>query len=125
LFIARATLVISLSLLEEGIRRGNSRSSNSAGAALNFRSTVGIFTDEFALRLGALRFVTFPVAFGFLADSLTLRLRSLAMSDTMGLLANSDTFRAVKHFATFIRALNFTFRLLTLYIANSILGFGA
>jgi hypothetical protein len=69
--------------------------------------------------------MAFPVALGFLADSLTFRFRSLAMSDAMGLLANSNTLRAVEHFATFIWAFNFALGLFTLYIANCILGLGA
>jgi hypothetical protein len=64
--------------------------------------------------------MTFPVALGLFTDSLAFRLRSLAVSDTMRLLANSDTFWAVEHFTPFVRAFNFTLRFFTFYIANSI-----
>jgi hypothetical protein len=37
--------------------------------------------------------------------------------------ANSNAFRAIKHFTSFIWAFNFTFRFFTFYIANSVFGF--
>jgi hypothetical protein len=119
-FFASAASLVLLSFLEEGEGRGNSRGSSSARAALNFRSAIRIFTNKFALGFRAVGFMTFPVALGFLADSLALRFRSLAVSYAMRLLANCDTFRAVEHFAAFIRAFDFTFRLFTFYIANGI-----
>ena len=69
--------------------------------------------------------MTFPITLGFFAYSLALRFRSLTVSNTMGLLANSDTLRAVEHFATFIWAFNFAFGFLTLYIADSVFRFSA
>ena len=123
--LALAAFLVGFGLLEEWERLRNSRSSHSTRATFNFRNTIGIFTDELTLGFRAVRLVTFPVASRLLADGLTFGLRSLAVSNAVGLLAYSDTFRAVEHFATFIRTLNFTFRFFTLHIANGILGFSA
>ena len=101
----------------------NSRSSHSAGTALNFRNAVGVLTNKLALRLGAVGLVTFPIASRLFANGFTFGLGSLAVSDTMRLLANSYAFRAVKHFTSFIGTFNFTFRLFTFDITNSIFRF--
>ena len=123
--LALAAVLVSFSFLEEGEGLRNSRSSHSAGAALNFRHAVGVFADKFALGLGAGRLVALPVTLGFLADGFTLGLGSLAVGDAMGLLADGDALGAVEHFAAFIRAFNFALRLLALDVANGVLGFGA
>ena len=74
---------------------GSSGSSHGARAAVDLGHAVGVFTDQLALGLGAGGFVAFPVALGFLTHRLALRFGCLAVSDAMGLLAHSHTFRAV------------------------------
>ena len=102
---------------------GNSRCSKSARAALNFWDTVGIFTDQLAFWFWAVWLVAFPVTSWFFANWLTLRLGCLTVSDTVGLFTNSNTLGAIKHFATFVRAFNFTLRFFTFYIANCVFRF--
>jgi hypothetical protein len=91
---------------EEGEGLRNSGSSKGARAAFDFRNAVGILANEFTFGFGAVGFVAFPVASGLLADGLTLGFRSLAVGNAVRLFAHSDTFRAVEHFAAFIRAFN-------------------
>jgi hypothetical protein len=67
--------------------------------------------------------VAFPVTFGFFANWFAFWFGGLAVGDAVWLFAYGDTFRAVEKFATFVRAFNFTFRFLTLYITYGILGF--
>jgi hypothetical protein len=67
--------------------------------------------------------VALPVALGFFTDGLAFRFRSLAVGDAVGLLADSDTLGAVKQFASFVRALDFTLGLLAFHIANCVFGF--
>jgi hypothetical protein len=122
---ALAALFVGFSLLEEGEGLRNSRGSHSARAAFNFRNAIGIFTDQFTFGLRAVRLVAFPIASGLFANRLAFRLGSLAVSNTVRLLANSDALRAVEHFTSFIGALNFTFRLFTLYVANGVFRFSA
>jgi hypothetical protein len=69
--------------------------------------------------------VTLPVATRLLTDGFALGFRCLTVSYAVWLLANSYALRAVEHFATFIGAFDFTFRLLALDIADSILRFSA
>lgn len=47
----------------------------------------------------------------------------LAVSDAVGLFANSDTFRAVFSLTSFVGALDFTFGFLALHVANCVSGF--
>jgi hypothetical protein len=122
---ALAALLVGFSLLEEGEGLRDSRSSHGARAAFNFRNAVRILANELALRFRAVGLVAFPVTSGFFANGLTFGLGSLAVSNAMGLLANSNTLRAVEHFATFVRAFNFTLGFLTLHIADGVLGFSA
>jgi len=123
--LALAALLVRFSLLEEGEGLRDSRGSHCARATFNFRNAVRILANKLTLGLGAVRLVAFPIASRFFANRLTFWLGSLAVSNTMGLLANSDTLRAVEHFATFIWAFNFAFRFLTLYIADSVFRFSA
>jgi hypothetical protein len=122
--LARAAFLVSSSFLEEGERSSDSSTSHSARAAFDLGDTVGIFADKLAFGLGAVGFVAFPVALGLFAYGFALRLGSLTMSDAMGSLADSDALRAVKHLASLVRALNFTFRFLALHVTESILWFG-
>ena len=69
--------------------------------------------------------MTFPVTFRFFADWFTFWFRGLAMSNAMGLFADSNTFRAVKHFTSLIRAFNFTFGFFAFDVADCVFGFGA
>ena len=64
--------------------------------------------------------MTFPVASRFFANGFAFWLGSLAMSYAVRLLANSHALRTVKHFATFVWALNFTFRFLAFDVADGI-----
>jgi hypothetical protein len=123
--LALAALVLFFSFFEEGERLSNSRSSQSAGAAFNFRNAVRIFTNQFTFGFGAIGLVAFPVAFGFFANRFAFGFRSLAMSNAVRLFANSYTFRAVKHFTAFIRAFDFAFGFFAFDIANSVFGFSA
>jgi hypothetical protein len=120
---ALTTVFILFSFFEEWERLSNSRSTHSARAAFYFRNTVRVFANQFTFRFGALGFVTFPVTFGFFTNWFTFRFGSLAVSNAVGLFADSNTFRAVKHFASFIRALDLTFRFFTFYIANCVFRF--
>ncbi|MCP4648866.1 MAG: hypothetical protein GY853_02125 [PVC group bacterium] len=69
--------------------------------------------------------MAFPITLWFFANSLTFGFRGLAVSNAVRSLANSNALGAVKHFASFIRAFNFTIRLLAFDIANSVFGFSA
>ncbi len=120
---ALTAVLVRCGFLEEGEGLSDSGGSHSAGAALNFRHAVGVFTDKFALGFGTGRLVAFPVASGFLANGFTLRLGGLAVSDAMRLFADSHTLGAVEEFTAFVRAFDLTLRLLALNITNSVLGF--
>ena len=111
------------SFLEEGEGLSNSRSSQSARAAFDFRHTVGVLANKLALGFGAVGLVAFPVASGFFADGFAFGFGGLAVSDAVRLFADGDTLRAVEHFATFIRAFNFTLGFFTFNITNGIFGF--
>ena len=117
------TFFIFRGFFEEGERLSNSRSSHSTRATFNFRNTVRVLTDKFALRFRAGGFMTFPVTSGFFTDGFTLGFRSLAVSNAMGLFTDGDTFRAVEHFTSFIRAFNFAFGFLAFDVANSVFRF--
>ncbi len=121
--LALAALLIGFSLLEEGEGLRDSRGSHSARAAFNFRNAVRIFTNKLAFGLRAVRLVAFPIASRLFANRLTFGLRSLTVGNTMGLLANSDTLRAVEHFTTFIWTFNFTLGFFTLYVADGVFRF--
>ena len=123
LFVALTAFLILGSFLEEGEGLSNSGGSKSARAALDFRNTVGVLTNELTLGFGAVGLVAFPVASRFFADGFTFRLGGLAVSDAVGLLADGDTLGAVEHFAAFIRAFDFALGFLALYVANGIFGF--
>ena len=102
---------------------GDFRSSHGTWAAVNLGDTVGVFANKFALGFRASGFVAFPVTFGFFADWFTFGFGCLAMSNAMGLFADSNTFWAVKHFTSLIRAFNFTFGFFAFDVANSVFGF--
>ena len=68
-------------------------------------------------------FFAFPIAFWFFANWFAFWFGCLAVSDAMGLFAYSNAFRAVKHFAAFIWAFDFTYWFLTFYIANCVFRF--
>ena len=118
------TFFIFSSFFEEGERLSNSGSSHSTRATFNFRNAIGIFTDQLTFRFRAGGFMTFPVTSGFFTDGFTFGFGSLTVGDAMRLFTDSDALRAVEHFTSFIRAFNFTFRFLTFYVADSVLGFG-
>jgi len=120
-----AALILLFSFFEEWERLSNSRSSESARAAFNFRNAIGIFAYKFALWFGAIGLVTFPVAFGFFTNRFTFGLGSLAMSDAMRLFANSNALGAIEHFASFIGTFDFTFRFFAFNVANGVFRFGA
>ena len=69
--------------------------------------------------------MAFPVTFRFFANGFAFWFGGLAMSNAMGLFADSDTFRTVKHFTSFIGAFNFAFGFFTFDVANGIFGFSA
>ena len=69
--------------------------------------------------------MAFPVTFRFFADWFTFGFRGLAMSNAMGLFAYSNTFWAVKHFTSLIRAFNFTFGFFAFDVTDCVFGFGA
>lgn len=95
LMLTLTAFLILFCLLEERERSRNNRCSICARAALDFRCAVRIFTNQFAFWLRALRLVAFPVTFWFFADRFAFWLRCLAVGDTVGLFAYSDTFGAV------------------------------
>jgi hypothetical protein len=121
---ALTTIFISLGFFEEGEGLGDSWCSHGTRAAFNFRNAIRIFTYKFTFGFRTIWFVAFPITFGFFTYWFTLRLRSLTVSDTVRLFANSDTLWAVEHFTTFIRAFNFTFGFFTFYITDGVLRFG-
>ena len=94
-----------------------------AGTAINLRFAGGILTDKLTLGLGAFRLVAFPVTLGLFTDGLTFRAGGLAMGDTLGGLADGDTLGAIFSLTGLIRALDLTFGLLALDIADSVSGF--
>jgi len=120
-----AALVLLFSFFEERERLCNSGGSESARAALDFRNAIRIFANKLALGLRAVRLVAFPIAFRFFANWLAFGFGCLAVSDAMRLFADSYAFRAVKHFAAFIRAFNFAFGFFAFNIANCVFRFGA
>ena len=69
--------------------------------------------------------MAFPVTSWFFAYSFAFWLRSLAVSNAMGLFADSYALRTVEHFASFIWAFNFTLWFFAFDIANSVFGFSA
>ena len=107
---------------------GLSQGGSVAAAAGNFRFTIRILADKLAFWLGALRLGAFPIASRLFTDSLALRFRGLhkiaylAMGDAVRLFAYSHTFRAVLSLAGLIRAFDFAFWFLALYLANCIFG---
>ena len=103
---------------------GDFRSSHGTRTAINLRDTVGVFTNKFTLGFRASGFVAFPVTFRFFADWFTFWFRCLTVSNAMGLFADSNTFRAVKHFTSLIRAFNFTFGFFAFDVTNGVFGFG-
>ena len=123
--MALAALVLLFSFFEEWEGLSNSRSSEGARAAFNFRNAIGVFANKFALGLGAVGLVAFPVAFGFFTNRFAFWFGGLAMSNAVRLFANSNALGAIKHFASFIRALDFAFRFFAFNIANSVFRFGA
>ena len=123
--IARAALTILFSFLEEGEGRRESGSTNGTRATLNFRRTVGVLADQFTFGFRAGGFVAFPVALGLFTDGFALRFRSLAVGDAVRLLADSDALRTVEHFAAFVGALDFAFRLLAFDVTDRVFGLSA
>ena len=69
--------------------------------------------------------MAFPVASGFLADSLAFWLRGLAMGNAVGLLADSYALGAVEHLTSLVWAFDLAFGLLALNVADSVSGFSA
>jgi hypothetical protein len=67
--------------------------------------------------------MAFPITSWLFTYRLTFWFWCLAMSDAMRLLAHRHAFRTIEHFASFIRAFNFTFRFLTFHVANCIFRF--
>ena len=104
---------------------GNFRSTHGTRAAINLGDTVGVFANKFALGFRASGFMAFPVTFWFFTDWFAFWFRGLAMSNAMGLFADSDALGAVKHFTSLIGAFNFTFGFFTFDVANGIFGFSA
>jgi len=123
--LALATFVLFFGFFEEWERLGNFGCSKCTGAAFNFRNAIGIFANKFTFGFRASGFVAFPVTFRFFADWFTFGFGGLTVGDAMGLFADSDTFGAVEHFATFIGAFNFTFGFFAFDIANGVFGFSA
>jgi len=68
--------------------------------------------------------VAFPIALGFFTDWLAFWLGCLTMGNAMGLFADSNTFWAIEHFATFIWAFDFAFRFLAFNVTDSVLWLG-
>jgi hypothetical protein len=122
---ALATFILFFSFFKEGERLSNSGSTSGTRAAFNLWGTIGILTNQFTFRFRACRFMAFPVTFRFLAYRFTFGFRGLAMSNTMRLFADCYAFGAVEHFATFIRAFNFTVWFFAFNVANSVLWFSA
>ena len=120
-----AAILISLSFLKEWERLSNSGCTERAWAALNFRNAIRILENKLAFGLRTLRLVAFPIAFRFFTNWLAFVFGCLAVSDAMRLFADSYAFRAVKHFAAFIRAFNFAFGFFAFNIANCVFRFGA
>jgi len=120
-----ATFILFFSFFKEGEWLGNFGCSKCTRTAFNFRDTVGIFTNEFTFRFRAGGFVAFPVTFRFFTNWFTFGFGGLAVSNAMGLFADSDTFGAVKHFTSFIGAFNFTFGFFAFDVANGVFGFSA
>jgi hypothetical protein len=63
-----AARFISFSFFKEGEWLSNFRGTECTWATFNFRDTVRVFANKFALGFRASGFMTFPVTFGFFAD---------------------------------------------------------
>jgi hypothetical protein len=122
--LALATFSLFFSFFEEGEWLGNFGCSKCTRATFDFRDTIGVFTNKFALRFRASGFMAFPVTFRFFTDWFTFWFGCLAMSNAMGLFADCNTFWAVEHFTSLIRAFNFTFGFFAFDVANGVFGFG-
>ena len=120
---ARAAGGVDLGFLEHGELGEGSHGSGLAGTAVHLGLAGGVLADKLTLGLGALRLVALPVTLGLFADGLALGAGGLAMGHTVGGLADGHTLRAVFSLTGLIRALDFTFRLLTLHIADGVSGF--
>ena len=68
------------------------------------RSASWVLTHKFALWFRTEWFRALPVANWFSTNSLTFGFGDLTVSNTVGWVANVDTFRAVHHLTSFIRA---------------------
>ena len=117
---ARATGGVDFGLLKHGELRKGSNGTRLTGTAVDLRFAGGVLTYQFTLRLRAFGLMAFPVTLGLLTYGLALRTGGLAVGNTVGGLADSNTLRAVFGLASFIRALNFTFRLFALNIAYGV-----
>ena len=122
--MALTTFVLFFSFFKEGEWLSNFWCSKSTGTAFDFRNTIGIFTNKFTLGFRASGFMTFPVTFRFFADWFTFWFRGLAMSNAMGLFADSNALGAVEHFTSLIRAFNFTFGFFAFDVTDCVFGFG-
>ena len=122
--MALTTFSLFFSFFEEGEWLSNFRCSKSTGTAFDFRNTIGIFTNKFALGFRASGFVAFPVTFGFFANWFTFWFRGLTVSNAMGLFAYGNALGAVKHFTSLIWAFNFAFGFFAFDVANGVFGFG-
>ena len=80
LFPALTALVILFHFFEHGHSSVDDCSSIVTIAAFHFGSAVRVLTNQFTLRLGALRLLTLPVTLGLFTDGFTFRLRNLKYS---------------------------------------------
>ena len=123
-FIAPAASFISFGFFEEGEWLSNLRGTCCARTAIYLWYAVGIFAYKLTFGFRACGFMAFPVTFWFFADRFTFGLRGLAVSNAMGLFADSDALGAVEHFTSLIWAFNFTFGFFAFNVTDCVFGFG-
>jgi hypothetical protein len=121
--LALTALVLFFSFFKEWEGLSNSRNSKNTWAAFDFRNAIGVFANKFTFWFRTVGFVAFPVTFGFFTNWFAFGFGSLAMSNTVGLFANSNAFRTIEHFTAFIWAFNFAFWFFAFYITNGVFRF--
>ena len=91
-------------------------------AAFHSRSAPRVLAHKLAFRLGAFRFMAFPIAIRFFADCLTDRFWGLTMGHAMRGLANGHAFRTVFSLTSLIWTHDLAVGLLTFDVTNSVFG---
>lgn len=123
--IAGAAGLLLFAFLEHRELRGESILAFSTITALNLWFTARVLAHKLALRSGALRFGAFPITKWIIAKNLTVWDWCLAMSNTLGFLADGHALWAVDTGAGLLGALDLADWAFALYVADGVLRFPA